>query len=366
MRVVAIQSLSAEDLSAWGRLAGRAVEPNPFFEPLFVPAAARALGAADVKLLIAGDGEEWSGCMPVQVRRVLGRPIFASTWKHPYSFLSTPLVDRDRVEEFAASVIRSLREREHCGSLLLRRASDGPVLAALRAAAEDDGKLGPVFERCFERGAYERRPEGEQLSWMKSRRRSELKRQRKKLAEELGEEVASHDRSDTAEAVDTFLRLEASGWKGEEGTAMASSEHSADLFRSMCEEFAAAGRLQLRSLEAGGETLAMTCDIGADGTLFGFKAAYDERLRRYSPGIQLQVDNFAFFDSSREEAQFDSCAEPGNETINGLWPDRKRVVTIAFGRTGPAGKLLGRVLDATYEARNRRGSAAGLPSPRKR
>jgi CelD/BcsL family acetyltransferase involved in cellulose biosynthesis len=361
MRLIALNELTADDRAAWDSLAARAVEPNPFFEPLFVDAAAGALGAEGVGLLVDG-GVEWSGCLPVQVRRIAGIAVLASSWRLPYTYLGTPLVDRDRVDAFAAALAASLRAGEHCRCLMLRRASDGPVLAALRARGAAAGVV-PVFERRFERGAYDGRPADRALEWMKSKRRSELKRQRRKLAESLDAEVEVTTRADTTAAVADFLALESSGWKGEEGTAMAAGDGSARLFEAMCGAFADAGRLRISTLAAGGRPLAMTCDLRAGTTLFGFKSAYDEELRRFSPGVQLQVENFTRFDGEEGERLFDSCAEADNEMINGLWPDRRPLATVAFARRGPLGWVLGRGLEAAYERRAKPTPDDGDPPP---
>jgi len=356
VKTTGIASLRPADLEAWGRLAARVAEPNPFFEPLFLPAAAAALADGDgdgVELLVAetGDGE-WSGALPVVRRRALGLVALVEAWQHPYCYLGTPLVDRERLPEFAAALVSSLAANEHGRFLVLRRCSAGPVLGAIRAAAEAGG-LAVLFEREFERGAYRGRDPGEPLAWIKGKRRSELKRQRRKLGEELGAEVEVRDRPDLEAAVADFLALESAGWKGEEGTALASDAGSAELFESMCRAFAAEGRLQLRALQAGDRALAMTCDIAADGTLFGFKSAYDESLRRFSPGVQLQTENFGCFDRERDEELFDSCAEPDNEMINGLWPDRRTIATVVLGPGGARGALARRALERAYSARRR-------------
>ena len=215
--------------------------------------------------------------MPVRVSRALGIRTVVSGWRHPYSFLGTPLVDGDRLDAFATALTRSVADREHGRYLALHRASGGPLLAAIRRAAEAGG-VDLLFEREAERAALERRPDGDYLSGLKSKRRSELKRQRRRLGESLDAELEARERTDTGNAVEAFLRLEASGWKGEGGTAMASDERATDFFRAMCAEFAAAGRLRMRSLEAGDRILAMTCDLRAGDSLFGFKTAFDEEL----------------------------------------------------------------------------------------
>ena len=284
-------------------------------------------------------------------RTGLGLLKLAEAWRHPYSYLGTPLVAAGAEAEFATALVASLGSNEHFDHLMVRRWSVGPVLEAVEAAVVGDRRIDVLFTRRFERGAYRGRESEEELSWVKGKRRSELRRQRRKLGEELGAEVEVIDRPDTMAAIDDFLTLEASGWKGEEGTALASQAGSSELFRRMCAGFAARGRLQIRTLRAGERSLAMTCDLAAGDTLFGFKSAYDESLRRYSPGVQLQSDNFGTFDREREESLFDSCAEPGNEMINGLWPDRREIATVVLGPGGIRGAMTRRVLERAYARR---------------
>ena len=351
MRLLSPSAVTADDLDAWNRLGECAIEANPFAEAAFVPTAVRALGAEHVQLLVAERDGEWIGCLPIEIRRVIGFPILASTWSHPYSFLGTPLVARDRIAEFAAELAASLRAAEHCRFLLLRTCGDGPVLAALEAAAAEAG-LAPIFARRFERGAYEGRDEEEELNWMKSRH-SKLPRARRKLEKDLDQEVVARETEAEAANVDAFLALESAGWKGEQGTAMASDGGAAELFRGVCDEFRSRGRLLLRSLETtDGRVLAMTCELSAGDVLFGFKAAYDEELRKYSPGIQLHVENFGFFDAHRPERIFDSCGAPDSETINSLWPERRPLATVAIGRRGAMGKTVGRALERAHQTRS--------------
>lgn len=344
-----ISSLVPGDREAWRDLAGRAAEPNPFFEELFVPAAVEALDAQGIKLLVAERDGRWIGCLPLEFRRVAGIPMLAASWRHPYSFLGTPLVGADDVEEFAAALSDALDRREHFRSLILRDASSGPVLDALLGAVDSSSRTRSIFERRFERGAYEGRTEGGELSWLTSKRRSNLRRQRRQLGERLGEtRVVDHGASETAMA--EFLRLESAGWKGRRGTALATDAGADRLFRDVCLRLAADGRLRLRSLETEDRTIAMSCEVAAGNVLFGFKSAYDEELAKYSPGLLLYAANFAAFDGEPEMRLFDSCAAPDNDTINSLWPERRALRTVAVGPRGPEGALLRRLLQRSYRA----------------
>lgn len=349
MELREITDLGPAELEAWRDLAGRAAEPNPFFEEIFVPAAARALAGPHVRLLVAARGGRWLGCLPLEFRRVAGIPMIAASWRHAYSFLGTPLVGAEDVEEFAAALARSLDRREHFRSLLLRDASAGPVLNAFLAAVGSSSRSRAIFERRLERGAYEGRPDGEELAWLTSKRHSNLRRQRRQLDKQLGESrVVDHGASE--EAMAEFLRLESAGWKGRQGTALATDSGADQFFREVCGLLAADGRLRLRALETDERTIAMSCEVAAGDVLFGFKSAYDEDLGRYSPGLLLYAANFAAFDAEPEMRLFDSCAAPDNETINSLWPERRALRTVAVGPRGPEGALLARLLERSYRS----------------
>ena len=72
MRLLSPSAVTADDLDAWNRLGECAIEANPFAEAAFVPTAVRALGAEHVQLLVAERDGEWIGCLPIEIRRVIG------------------------------------------------------------------------------------------------------------------------------------------------------------------------------------------------------------------------------------------------------------------------------------------------------
>ncbi len=190
MRFVAFGDLSRAELRAWEELAERAAEPNPFFEPGFAATAARTLGAAEARLLVVDqEGGEWIGCMPVRPLQRRSPRLALGTWKHCYSFLGTPLVDRDRVEEFARTLVAAVENRTASRFLFLRDVDEGPVLAALREAIAGSGKVGVAFERSFERAAVERRPDADYTSRLKSGRRKRLRGRKRKLEKAVDGEL---------------------------------------------------------------------------------------------------------------------------------------------------------------------------------
>jgi CelD/BcsL family acetyltransferase involved in cellulose biosynthesis len=273
---------------------------------------------------------------------------------HSYCFLGTPLVDRDHLDRFATSFATSARRRHHRRFLALGSVGDGKVFKAIRSTiAESDG-LRVAYQEEHERAVLRRRPQPDYLSDLKSRHRRELRRLRRKLGEELGGELVVVDRAEEVEAREEFLRIEGSGWKGREGTAMGCIDGVGDFFREMCAGFAARGRLQMLSLETEGAVAAMKCNLGAGDAAFSFKIAYQDELSRFSPGILLEVENVEVFHERGSEQLLDSCAEPGNEMINRLWPDRRSIESLVLGPSGPSSTAFGLVGNVIRRARERR------------
>ena len=349
-RLIPLARATAADVAAWRDLARRACEPNPFFEPEFVLPAQRALGTAARLLVCERDGR-WTACLPV--RRVL--PLVLRTWAHPYCFLATPLMDGDFLAESAAALVGGRRLL-----VLERQGGDGPVANAL-AQALRDRDVAPFYEAPHERALLERRSEGGYLDGLAPHRRREFRRQRRRLEEHLGEPLEVRDVTPEAAAVDRFLDLEASGWKGRAGTAMGSRASHATFFREACAGFRALGRLEMLEMSAGDRTLAMKCNLIAGGGAFCFKIAHDETLARFSPGVQLEIAYVEHFHDAREERWADSCAAADNQMINRLWPERRSIVTYAASRPA-AHAVFGRGARTYKNLRSRKRSAPFLAS----
>jgi CelD/BcsL family acetyltransferase involved in cellulose biosynthesis len=346
--------LTPSDGAAWRRLADRAAEPNPFFEADYVLPAVRHLSSGPISLAVVADGDEWIACLPVERRRrwrwYPGR--WVVTWRHVYCFLGTPLVDTSRVEPALEHLMEAVSASGRGtwtalewldGGGHLRDALDG-ALAARRSRA--------LGLEAFERAALRRRAEASYLQeTLKPARRKELRRLGRRLEEELGEPVVLEDRAGDPDACEEFMRLEASGWKGRGGTALAADPAHAAFFREVCAAFAARGRLQLLRLGTPDRAVAMQCNLIAGGTLFCFKVAYDETLARWSPGVQLEARAVDVFHGRTDVALADSCADPDNELINRMWPDRRAITTLVVPPRGPLRHLSLRAVGATSAAR---------------
>lgn len=333
--VLPISDLTARDLSAWRELGADARSPNPFAEPELVVPATRAWGMDDVQLLVVRDGSDWLAALPVRRatswRGVPGDVLAA--WRHDYCFLCTPLVRAARHEEVLATLVRGAVQTSPAFSLDWFDA-DGPLAAPLMAALAAEARV-VVLER-FERAALYRREQDDYLERaLSGRHRGGYRRTLRQLEREVGP-VTVRDERDDPEAVGRFLELEASGWKGETGTAMACDPAHAAFFSEVAIGFARTGRFRILSLVCEDRPIAMRVDLVAGDTTYGFKLAFAEDLSRYSPGIQLEIAATGSFNATGL-ARADSCTVPENASMNRLWPDRRALVSAVATRRGAAG-----------------------------
>ena len=347
-RLTPLGELEQRDLEAWRELADASVEPNPFHDPDYVMPAARALGELDqVALLVLGDGSEWSACLPVRSyprwHRLPVRTL--ASWDHPYSFFRSPLIAPGLGGDPYETVIAALTDRSRVVGM--------DVLPESLIAANDDA----VELRSDERAVLRRHPEPDYLDGVSVKHRREFKRLARQMERALDAPLEVVDRSDEAGAVETFLDLEASGWKGREGTAMASIPAHADFFRNVARSFAERGAFELLFLEGGGRPAAARVSFLAGDGSFSFKIAFDEELRKFSPGRELELRAMERFHADARRNWMDSCAQPDNRYINRLWPDRRRLTTRAYFRPGPAGRVLRAGVASALAVRKRR--AAG-------
>lgn len=277
-----------------------------------------------------------------------------TVWRHLYCFLGTPLVPPAGAAETLAAVVDAVREGRAGGLLGFDLVgSDGPVAAALNEAAAGGGRALIPYER-FERAAAGREA-GTGLAVNRKHER-EISRMGRRLGEHLGDAVEMRDRSGDDDSVERFLELEASGWKGNGRTALASSPEHRELFREVCRGFSEAGRLQLLSLEASGRPVAMLCSLRAGDTLFLFKTSYDETLARFSPGVQLLTASLQNLEQNDDGLRLmDSCAEPNNAMINRLWGGR--VALSSYGLPAPG--LRGRTAATAVRTAARLSGRAG-------
>ncbi|MEI4273208.1 GNAT family N-acetyltransferase [Klenkia sp. LSe6-5] len=353
VRLVPRSAVDDDLVQRWAELAGRAAVANPFLRPELALAALDHLpDTKDVRLLLVEDtdGRALRLLTMVQVARHWRRvPVrVVRTWLHANMFLGTPLVDRVGDPQVWRAVLTHLREQRVAPWLVLEDC-DPEVLDDVEAAVVLAGGGPARRARQVDRAWTVRRPDGTVPVPLSGRRRKELRRVRRRLGEavaglavadlvSLSEGNSADDRVGAAPAVDTFLDLEASGWKGRTGGALQRQQGHAEFFRAGCLAMAEAGDLQILALRGGeGRPVAMACNLRSGDGLFHFKIAHDEALAEFSPGLLLQLDQVDAFASSGAR-YVDSCAVEDHAMANRMHPDRRRLASLLVALDGGPGR----------------------------
>jgi hypothetical protein len=130
------------------------------------------------------------------------------------------------------------------------------------------------------------------LSGLSKNFRRSLKRARQYLDELPGVQFTfTQDSPDLEERFETFLDVEASGWKGALGIGTAIKLHPSlrCFYQTLTHTLSASGKVSINTLTADGKCIAAQFCILLDGTTYILKIGYDEDYKRYAPG-NLLVD----------------------------------------------------------------------------
>lgn len=322
----------------WDRLASDACEPNPFMESWFLLPALRGLAQGHVKILCLEDGGRLRGLLPIQTRHRYYRWPFPniSNWQHANCFLGVPLVATGSEPAFWRCVL-DWADANAGPALFLHLTTmtvGGPVHAALDGVIAGDGRRAELVlheDRAMLQSDLS--PEQYWDAAISAKKRKELRRQAKRLSE-VGE--LAFTRESGTEGLDRwsddFIRLEAAGWKGQAGSALAAEQSTTDLFRQSLAGAAERGKLERVTLTLDGRPIAMLANFLAPPGAFSFKTAFDETFARYSPGVLLQRENLAMLERP-DIAWTDSCASADHPMIDHIWRERRAVghLSVAIG-----------------------------------
>ncbi|MFN3620561.1 GNAT family N-acetyltransferase [Sphingorhabdus sp.] len=323
----------------WDMLATRCAEPNPFCESWFLAPALRHFDSEGrVQIFTLWDGDTLCGLMPFKFKPQYGRwwvPNFQN-WLHHNAFLGVPLVRAGFEQLFWRRFLDALDSRPGPALFvhLCALPTDGPLVTALAIVAEEQNRRFDCVARttrAFLQSDLSPAAYFEQA--VRPKKRKELRRQKVRLSEEG---VLNFTRCDSDAGLDTwvdeFLKLESSGWKGANGSALDCSDATRNLFIDVMNGAAVAKKLERRDLRLDGQPLAMLINLLSAPGSFSFKTAFDESFSRFSPGVLLQVENLDLLE--RPDVDWcDSCAAEGHPMIDSLWTGRRVVgrYSVAIG-----------------------------------
>ncbi len=340
--------LTAIDPGQWRALAQRAVEPNGYYLPAWeLAVSATARGRTDASALSAFDGSSARliGLMPViSLWHTLKIPLPALVSAHPYGTLCSPLLDGEAPIEAATQLLQQAREAGAHALVLNDVALDGAAMNSLKQALNRGG-LKPRILSSYVRASLDATQDGDTLlrEALGARKLKELRRQRHRLEEHgpVRFEVARRP-DEIGPALETFLQLEASGWKGKRGTALVQHAGDAAFIRRAVPALAETAQCEIITLRAGTTAVAAGIVLRHQDRAFFFKLGIDERFARYSPGVQLTLDLTRHLCADPAVASADSTASADHPMINPIWRGRFAIgdVLIPLRRHDPVVALV--------------------------
>ncbi|WP_279480772.1 GNAT family N-acetyltransferase [Aureimonas sp. SK2] len=346
-------------------LGGRALEPNVFFTPRFLAPAMPRLDERSVRLMVARDEGEGRSrlrfLMPFSVER-LQRPSgrdAVRAWTHPFGPLGSLPLDRDDPVGTARSLLDALRAPEHALPPLLVL-PDLPVDGKLaRTFIQAAGEAAMPFawadrwsRACLDVGARDATDVLRHGLGAKGHR-DHLRRLR-----QLGTvgAVAFDGASrpdDVRAALEDFLHLEASGWKGRQRSALLIDRHRAAFAREAVNGLAERGMARIFTLRVGGEVAASLVVLHSQGHAVAWKTAYDERLRRFGPGALVAALATEALAADPDIRTVDSCTVPDHRVMSRLWRGRLGIGTLVIGLDDRRGDHVADAVAAIEGARRR-------------
>src|SRR5690606_14609258 len=168
----------------------------------------------------------------------------------------------------------------------------------------------------------------------------EFRRLKRRLAE-LGslEHCVARGPEEIADAIESFLTLEVSGWKGRERTAMAIDRYRAAFAREAVHRLAERDQCRIHSLTLDDRTIASLIVLVESGRAYTWKTAYDENYAAFSPGTLLMIEVTAQHLDDPNITTTDSCAVPDHPVMSRLWSERLPMGTVVVGMTPGADRL---------------------------
>ena len=313
MNVEVVQDPAAAS-AEWDALARSCAAP-PWLRPGWVLAWRNAFApTSSFTLLCARDDGRLTAALPlIGARSTLETPSNSET---PFSGVLA--VDADS----ASAIADELFARGH------RRITLWPVErgdAAVETCARAAGERGySSLARVIGRAPYVAMEQG----WDDYRKAvgrkvvSEIRRRRRRLA---GTGAVTLDVNDVLDdprpLLEEGLRLEAAGWKGRRGTAIATRPAARAFYSSMAEWASREGILRLAFLRLDGRAIAFDLSLEESGVHYLLKTSYEPELRSFGPGTMLRHDMIErAFATGLQRYELLGTDEPWKHT----WADRFR------------------------------------------
>ncbi|MCD2324349.1 GNAT family N-acetyltransferase [Sphingomonas sp. IC-56] len=343
-----VSRIAAADDSAlaqeWDALAREAGTANPFYGRAAVLACLALPEAGVPRLLLvreAGSGQ-LAGLMPVATRRKRGLALCVENWDQRVRALGEPLVRAGAEQGFWRAALPLLARQPGWYLRLSGLDADSASTRALLDVLREAGRR-YYLTRDYGRAVLNRglSSEAHAAAHVRSKVLKEHRRLRSRLNEHGAlrfERLAADDAVDPW--IDALFALEATGWKGREGVAASADPATEQCFRTILRAAHCEGTLDFHRMIVGDTVVAMLANLERGDEAFQLKIAYDEDWARYSPGVLIEMAYLAHALDVRNLRRVDSCARADHPMIDRIWPDRRRIVSLAIPHASLASGLV--------------------------
>jgi len=262
---------------------------TPFYRPEWIAAAIRAFGGRQRLLLVTvRDEARLRAVLPLlEIKGSAGGILYSRLYSASriprFEFVHGEGPDLDAVVRAAW---KHLRDLPGWDAIELVNVPEGGAAEQLLAAARED-----AFSIC--RFEYARSPyivlKGHQPGGdfsrfgLSSRFRYHLRQGWREMNKQGSLRIVREEKL-RPEALQDFYRLEHSGWKGKEGTAIASKPELQRFFDGVADAAGQFGYLSMYFLKQGDATVAAHLGLTYAGHYYPIKVAYDENFGKHGPG----------------------------------------------------------------------------------
>lgn len=334
---------------AFADLCRRAEAPNLHTAPAAI-AAARSFGITsdDIVVLAAqeDDDERLLGLWAMRRVRSLHSGL-ASVLEAPlvplYEVSSAPVLDRERAHDAAAALILAIVEAPDLPKVLKLPLlpTQGNVFAAIESALAATGSSIATFER-WQRPMLIPEPDDDAERYLRRALGQGYKKrmQQHRQLEKAGALTYQRQRgADAITALEEFLALEAAGWKGRGGTALASLPQHSAYIREIVSNFAAEDAARVDLLRLDDQPIAGGLLLDFAGQSHFLKIAYDEDKARLSPGRALAIEMLRADFAAGRPFRLDSGAGDRVDPSAYPWGERQEMANAIVALAGRSAAL---------------------------
>ncbi len=330
--------------------------------PHALPAALRGAHTAGVRastLQCRNRSGDLVGLWPLGTSRpppglsILGGPLVPL-----YDLAGAPLLDAQQATAILSAMLAGLAEGLAPGRALLIRnlQTEGAVWDAF-LALQRERVIAISTVETWDRAILDRSaaPTAELYGTqsLSSGTRKRLRAKRRALEDQGSLALVVHDSPEAVQpAFETFLALEAAGWKGRAGTALGQRPGDARYVVSVLRSMAETGRAFMLELRVGERTIGSGLFLRCSGEVFFWKTAYDETLAKESPGVLFDLMLTEWLYAQPWFRRLDTGSDASVDPASLIWKQRRPMANVVIslspwsvqGRALVAGQKLRRWL----------------------